>query len=166
MFNRILVAIDGADHSRQVIPTAVAIARQFKSDVYVLHVSEHDRGRAAVYSTETPAEVTKLVADAVKAIRAEGITAKGDVMDAAAGHVAKYIVDTARTIEANLIVMGSRGLSDVEGLFMGSVTHQVLQQANTAVLIARGPVPAVEKAAEKTAEKAAEPVVARNLAAV
>lgn len=148
MFNRILVAVDASDYTRQVIPTAIAVARQFKSDVYVLHVSEHDRGRAAVYSTETPAEVTKLVADAVKTIREEGITAKGDVHDAAAGHVAKNIVETAAAINANLIVMGSRGLSDVAGLFMGSVTHQVLQQAKTAVLIARGPVPTVEKVAE------------------
>lgn len=148
MFNRILVAIDGSEHSRQVIPTAVAMARQFKSDVYVLHVSEHDRGRAAVYSTETPAEVTRLVADAVKAIRAEGITAKGDVHDVAAGHVAKHIVDTAAAIDANLIVMGSRGLSDVAGMLMGSVTHQVLKQANIAVLVARGPVPAIDKVAE------------------
>lgn len=149
MFNRILVAIDGSDHTRQVIPTAVAVARRFRSDVFVLHVCEHDRGRAAVYSTETPAEVTRLVADAVKSIRAEGITAKGDVHDVAAGHIAKDIVETAAATEANLIVMGSRGLSDVQGLLMGSVTHQVLQQAQTAVLIARGPVPAVENVADR-----------------
>src|SRR5690348_13613179 len=121
MFNRILVAIDSSDYSRLVIPTACEVARKFHSDVFVLHVSEHDRGRAAVYSTETPAEATRLVADAVKAFTDLGVNAAGELRDVAAGHVAKKIVDTAENVAADLIVMGSRGLSDVQGLLLGSV---------------------------------------------
>lgn len=41
------------------------------------------------------------------------------------GDPAELIVDCAREAEANLIVMGSRGLSDLKGLLMGSVSHKV-----------------------------------------
>lgn len=141
MFNRILVAVDGSDYSRLVIPTALEVARKFHSEVFVLHVSEHDRGRAAVYSTETPAEATRLVADAVKAFADLSVPASGEVHDVAAGHVAKNIVETADTLRSELIVMGSRGLSDVQGLLLGSVTHKVMQLAQIPVLVAKGPIP-------------------------
>jgi nucleotide-binding universal stress UspA family protein len=151
MFNRILVAIDGSDYSRLVIPTALGVARKFQSEVFVLHVSEHDRGRAAVYSTETPAEATRLVADAVKAFTDQGVPASGEVHDVAAGHIAKNIVDTAALFRSELIVMGSRGLSDVQGILLGSVTHKVMQLAQTAVLVAKGPLPVEVKEPEPEA---------------
>jgi nucleotide-binding universal stress UspA family protein len=115
----------------------VEVAQKFSSDVLVLHLSEHDRGRAVTYSLETPADATRMVADAVKAIREAGITAKGELRDAAAGHVAKAIVETAIANNIDLIVMGSRGLSDVQGLLLGSVTHKVIQIANIPVLVDR-----------------------------
>jgi nucleotide-binding universal stress UspA family protein len=137
MFKHILVAIDGSTYSQQALPTAIEVAKKFSSDVHVLHVSEHDRGRAVVYSLETPADATRLVGDAVKTIRDAGITAKGELRDMAAGHVAKAIVEAATANNIDLIVMGSRGLSDVQGLLLGSVTHKVIQMANIPVLVDR-----------------------------
>jgi nucleotide-binding universal stress UspA family protein len=141
MFKRILVAIDSSDYSQQVVPAAIEMARKFQAEVFVLHVSEHDRGRAAVFSTESPAGATLLVAGAVKAFRAAGIPARAEVHDVAAGHVAKDIVESAGDNGSDLIVMGSRGLSDIQGLLLGSVTHKVMQLAKVAVLVVRGPIP-------------------------
>lgn len=137
MFKHILVAVDGSTYSQQALPTAIEVSRKFGSDVIVLQVSEHDRGRAAAYSVETPADATRLVADAVKVIRDAGITANGELRDMAPGHVAKAIVETATAKNIDLIVMGSRGLSDVQGLLLGSVTHKVIQMANIPVLVNR-----------------------------
>ncbi len=137
MFKHILVAIDGSSYSQQVLPTAIEVAKKFSSDILVLHVSEHDRGRAVVYSLETPADATRLVDDAVKMIRDAGITTKGELRDMAAGHVAKAVVETATANNVDLIVMGSRGLSDVQGLLLGSVTHKVIQMAKIPVLVDR-----------------------------
>ena len=47
MFKHILVAIDRSTYSQKALPTAIEVAQKFDGDVFVLHVSEHDRGRAA-----------------------------------------------------------------------------------------------------------------------
>jgi nucleotide-binding universal stress UspA family protein len=137
MFKHILVAVDGSTYSHGAVPTAIEIARKFGSDILVVHVHEHDRGRNVVYSSESPADATRLVGNAVKVIRDAGIDARSKVLDLAPGHVAKAIVETAGTNHIDLIVMGSRGLSDIEGLLLGSVTHKVIQLATVPVLVDR-----------------------------
>ncbi len=159
MFKHILVAVDGSTYSQQALPTAIEVAKKFGSDVFVLHVSEHDRGRAVAYSLETPADATRLVGHAVKVIRDAGITAKGELRDMAAGHVAKAIIETATANHIDLIVMGSRGLSDVQGLLLGSVTHKVIQMANIPVLVDRT-IGVKEFSTEAATEKARNPVLA------
>lgn len=138
MFKKILVAIDSSEYSNQILPVALEVAKRFGSEAFVLHVTEHEHSRAAGYPTETAADVNRLVADAVRVLRDGGVTARGEVHDAGAGHIARNIVETADSEGVDLIVMGSRGLSDVQGLFLGSVTHKVMQLTHLAVLVARG----------------------------
>jgi nucleotide-binding universal stress UspA family protein len=45
------------------------------------------------------------------------------------GDPARRIIECAKAEGADLIVLGSRGLGDLEGLFMGSVSHRVSQLA-------------------------------------
>ncbi|HUY73008.1 MAG TPA: universal stress protein [Candidatus Dormibacteraeota bacterium] len=153
MFNHIMVALDGSTYSHRTLPTAIELAKKFGADLFILHVSEHDRGRAAVYSLESPAEATRLVADAVEKARDAGVKAAGEIRDAAAQHTARTIVDVATARGVDLIVMGSRGLSDVQGFLLGSVTHKVIQTAEVPVLIDRAPVKAA--AAERSVNQAA-----------
>ena len=141
MFKHVLVALDLSEYSQMALPTAIEVTRKFGADLFVLHVAEHDRGRSVVYSEETPAEATQLVGKAVKVARGAGVAAKGELRDVSAGHVAKAIVETVEANDIDLIVMGSRGLSDIQGLLLGSVTHKVMQLAHVSVLVARGPLP-------------------------
>lgn len=142
MFKKILVAIDGSTYSRNALPAAIEVATKFGGELYILHVSEHDKGKAAAYTLESPAEATRLVADAVTEAQAAGIKAAGAVHDAAAQHAAREIVATAVEKGIDLIVLGSRGLSDVQGLFLGSVTHKVIQTAEVPVLVVRASIKA------------------------
>jgi nucleotide-binding universal stress UspA family protein len=145
MFDRILIAVDGSPYSAPALSATVEVATKFHSQVFVLHVREHDRGRAGAFPLETPQEAIELLSETVKSLRAAGIAASGDVHGTVAGHAANEIVDAARAQGADLIVMGSRGLSDIAGLFVGSVTHKVLQLAHVPVLVVRPPVAPVEK---------------------
>ena len=55
------------------------------------------------------------------------------------GRAASVIVDTARDIGADLVVLGARGHGAIEAAFLGSVSAEVVDQAPCAVLVARGP---------------------------
>lgn len=157
MFKHVLVALDGSEYSQTALPTAIDVSRKFGADLFVLHVAEHDRGRAVAYSGETPAEATHLVGKAVRVARDAGVLAKGELRDVGAGHVAKVIVDTVEANDVDLIVMGSRGLSDIQGLLLGSVTHKVTQLTHVSVLVARGPLRVKADAMQPSLVTAAAP---------
>jgi nucleotide-binding universal stress UspA family protein len=135
VFEQILVAIDGSPRSRATLPAAIALAGQFDSEILVLHVSEHEGGRAAVYSLETHARATIMVADAVKMLGDLGRVARGLVRDVAAGHVAKAIVEVAEANGVDLIVIGSRAMSEVQGLLLGSENQDVTGAAGIPLLV-------------------------------
>ena len=50
---------------------------------------------------------------------------------------AEGIIETAEDLKCDLIIMGSRGRSEIEGLLLGSVTHKVLTLAKIPVLVVR-----------------------------
>ncbi len=67
----------------------------------------------------------KILSDAKRVARDNGVQ---DVSSATVeGDPAERILQRAEQEGANLIVMGSRGLSDLKGLLMGSVSHKVSQ---------------------------------------
>jgi nucleotide-binding universal stress UspA family protein len=153
MFKKILVAVDRSEYSRHAVPAAIEMAKKFGAEVFVLHVHEHDLGRAAAYPVESDDQAAEIVAEAVASIRATGVTAEGEVRVAFKGQAADEIVETAAIRNADLIVMGSRGLSDVAGLFLGSVTHKVIRLAKVPVLVDRT-APLVETSSAATASAA------------
>jgi nucleotide-binding universal stress UspA family protein len=145
MFNRILVAVDNSPYTEPAVAATVEVATKFQSQVFVLHVREQEYGRVGAYPLETPQAAIQLMADTLTTLRAAGLTVKGDVHGTIAAHIAKEIVETAMTEGSDLIIMGSRGLSDIAGIFVGSVTHKVLQLAHIPVLVVRPPKAPVEK---------------------
>jgi nucleotide-binding universal stress UspA family protein len=65
------------------------------------------------------------------------VSARPEARAAIAGRAAQEIIDVATSEDAGLIVMGSRGMSDWEGLLVGSVAHKVLHLSSVPVLIVR-----------------------------
>ena len=66
-----------------------------------------------------------------------GVSARTEARAALAGRAAQEIMDVAVTEDAGLIVMGSRGMSDWQGLLVGSVAHKVVHLSSVPVLIVR-----------------------------
>jgi len=72
-----------------------------------------------------------------KTVAALGLPESQVVTEVQVGEPAEEIVDYARLEQVDLIVMGSRGLSPIKELLLGSVSDKVLRTAPCPVLIAR-----------------------------
>ena len=53
------------------------------------------------------------------------------------GYAAREIVEDAKSLDAGVIVMGSRGRGDLAGLVLGSTAHKVIHLADRPVLVVR-----------------------------
>ena len=137
MFTKVLFAVDQSEYSKNALPLVTELARQVQTEVVVLHVHEHVMGRGGGYDVETNTEASVLTDHFVRELKDQGLSARGELRSAYFGHTAKRIVEVAKTEGADLIVLGSRGLSDVAGLMLGSVAHKVLQLSEVPVLVAR-----------------------------
>lgn len=137
MFEKILLAVDGSDHSQKAVPVAIDIAQRRKAEVTVFHAVERTHPRGPVGAIETPQEAQDLVAKVAEELKKAGVPVRIKIVSAAVGYPAKEIVDTAKEDGDSLIILGSRGLTDLSGLVLGSVTHKVLHLAHTPVLVVR-----------------------------
>ena len=137
MFEKILIAVDGSEHSKKATPVVIDIAKTRKAEVVVMHAIEHPEPRGPVAKAEAPAEAKRITDAVVRELTSAGVPVRGQVVTTTPGKTAYAIVDTAKEENAGLIVMGSRGLSDMEGLLLGSVTHKVLQHSDRPVLVVR-----------------------------
>ncbi len=135
--NKIFLPVDGSDHSRRAIAKATELAKLSGGEVRVFHLQERGLSKAGVTGTETPEDAAGLVEAAIGELQEAGVKASGETRAGLYGEAAKAIVDEASRFGADLIVIGSRGLSDFEALLVGSVAHKVIHHAHCPVLIVR-----------------------------
>jgi nucleotide-binding universal stress UspA family protein len=100
------------------------------------HVDDYDAYLIGRSHVRTRAEAA--IAERLSILRKAGRRATGELRE---GDVAAEILESARSHGANLIVAGSRGLSGLSRLFLGSVARQLLGDAQTSLLIARATPP-------------------------
>jgi nucleotide-binding universal stress UspA family protein len=137
MFERIVLAVDGSEPAQRAVPVAADIASKYGSEVIAVHVLEQQFGRGGPIAYDMTEEATRVADDAAKSLKDVGVSARPEARAAITGRAAQEIMDLATTEDAGLIVMGSRGMSDWEGLLVGSVAHKVLHLSSVPVLIVR-----------------------------
>ena len=137
MFERIVLAVDGSEHSKKAIPVAGELAEKFSGEVTVYHVREHDMSWSGDIDSETIEEANEIVDEAVRQLKDRGVSARSDIFRAPFGLAAQQIVKEAQAQSADIIVMGTRGLTDWKGLLLGSVAHRVISHAGCPVLLVR-----------------------------
>jgi nucleotide-binding universal stress UspA family protein len=137
MYERLLVPIDHSASTEHVLAAAKELAAMSKGEVWIMHLREREVMRGGAIPSESDQEAMEGVETAVKVLTDAGINAHGVVDDAIFGHAARYIVDAANKHDVGLIVMGSRGRSDIAGLVLGSTAHKVIHLTHRPVLIVR-----------------------------
>jgi nucleotide-binding universal stress UspA family protein len=138
---RILVSVDGSRPSREAARKGAFIARVFDAEVTLLCVVSLNKVMSGAQQVNTggyvPDAVTEVAEEVLKRIR-EQIPRDIRVSTVAlVGDPATVITEEQEEEGFDLIVMGSRGLGAIKGLFMGSVSQHVIKHAKCPVLIVR-----------------------------
>lgn len=136
--SRILLPVDGSRLSDAAADMAIDLAADGGS-IVLLNVRRTVPSGLGQPNAGELLEYLNRNAEAVMAhYRARLANAKADFLELViGGDVAEVISDVADNEKCDLIVMGSKGKSDLEGLFLGSVTHKVLQTTAKPVLVVK-----------------------------
>ena len=138
MFSKILLAVDGSEHSARAVAATIELAAGGSTEVLVLHLQELGiGGRAGPVPLERHGEAADLVNKVTGQLREAGVTASGSAYAVLTSDVAPEIIASAKEFGAKLIVMGTRGRSDFSALLVGSVAHKVIHHAHCPVLVTR-----------------------------
>ncbi len=137
MFERILLAIDGSEHSAKTVPVAADLAKRYEAIVTVLHVREFTKRFGSDVDIDPEDESRAYVDGVVSELRNRGVESHAEIRRVGAGQVPKEIVDVAAEVEAGLIVMGTRGRTEWQSLLVGGVAHKVLAHSSCPVLMVR-----------------------------
>jgi nucleotide-binding universal stress UspA family protein len=131
MFHKIVFAVGEDEASNAAVPVVAAYARQLDADVHVLHVHR-------VEDDAPKGQLRQLVKWVLERLEAESVRTSAEVRLAHSHQaVATTITDVAIAAEADLVAIGSRGRSDLGGLFLGSVSHRVAAGLDLPVLVVR-----------------------------
>jgi len=139
MFEKILVPLDGSEHSIKALEIAVQIALKFDGQITLIHVCSI--GNLEAYPRPIDEFIqairkngTKILADGEKKVKAEGITAEKLLKE---GHPVEEIIKSCKDDEFDLIVIGARGLSKIKEILLGSVSDGVTRHAHCPVVVVK-----------------------------
>lgn len=140
MFERILLAVDGSEHSYHAARVAADLARAMKSEKLRIVVS-YDRIPPFLGEPNLQNAINARLAEAQEVLQ-KAVEAIGEVpaeihTELIEGDPAESIIDVATTRNSSVIVMGSRGLGGLKGLVLGSTSQKVVSHAPCPVLIVR-----------------------------
>ncbi|WP_321962001.1 universal stress protein [Paraburkholderia sp. J7] len=146
MYKQILVAVDGSRSGRRALDEAVKIAKATGGAVQALCVVRHparlvdvSSGFAeeqAPHSAENDAATAAL--EEAKLVFAQAqVPGSTRAADASGEEIAAVISRIAAEEDADLVVMGTRGLSGMKRLLLGSVAESFLRMADRPVMLVR-----------------------------
>jgi nucleotide-binding universal stress UspA family protein len=137
-FKRIFLASDGSEQSEGALLVAMTLARASEARVRVAHVWNLEvRHRHGHWDVEVRSEAQRLVDSAVGLLQAAGVLADREILRADDDHVAEAIVAAAKHFGADLVVVGSRGVSDWQSMIKHTVSHRLLSELDCPLLIVR-----------------------------
>jgi nucleotide-binding universal stress UspA family protein len=138
MYDKLLVAVDQSSAAERVIEAAREMALLSDGEVWLLHVREKEvMPRGGSFAIETEAEALAPVERAGLELSNAGIKTHYEVRTTLYGYAAREIVAAARDRDADVIVMGSKGRTDLASLVLGSTAHKVIHLTDRPVLVVR-----------------------------
>lgn len=144
MFSRILVAVDGSPFAERALAHAVDLSKKYEAKLIIVHVvlrrfyavtpSEAGVLATTVFVKEMESEGEKIIAKSDEFAKEAGVAYECRLVQ---GVPADEIVRLAQAENVDLIVVGSRGLTEVRAFLLGSVSDKVMHHAKCPVLVIR-----------------------------
>lgn len=144
---KILVPIDFAGCAYDVVTTAAVMAGGVGADVVLLYVVQLPRGVDAgtvvhLHGSDTARTALDLLREDAREhieplaaiFEGEGVAVHHAVRQ---GDVVEAILDTAREVDADLVIMGTHGRKGLQRFFLGSVAEQVIRRSPVPVTTVR-----------------------------
>jgi nucleotide-binding universal stress UspA family protein len=143
MFSSIVVGTDGSDTARQAVIQAAEMARATGAKLVIVsaytpvaaHVATGGDPEAADWNIGPDVLVDGVLSDATSATAASGVLQVET--RAVRGDPAMAIIEVAEQSGADLIVVGSKGMTGARRFLLGSVPNKVSHHAHCSVLIVR-----------------------------
>ncbi|MDH3283791.1 MAG: universal stress protein [Acidobacteriota bacterium] len=135
----ILVPVDFSAHSRKALDYAVHLAKTFGAEIRLLHCYQINPGSLSPYGPVLPEEFTKELRSAAQSrleewrdlVSREGVVAH---IELSAVFPSEAISRMAESLHADLIVIGTRGLTGLKHVLLGSVAERTVRTAPCPVL--------------------------------
>jgi nucleotide-binding universal stress UspA family protein len=138
--DKILIATDGSASAGEAVGFGLDLAEKQGASVVFVHVVPQLEwaavaGPAPVKLPHVPSDADRQpLRVALELAEARGVTARTELL---VGNAVDEIVAYADTVDADLIVVGSRGHGAIATALLGSVSHGILDEAMRPVLIVR-----------------------------
>ena len=139
MYASIIVAVDGSEQSMLALDHARAIAECFRSKLILVNAFPHtsDLRDSIEYNNLVALRIKKgeeIIETARKLLGQTSIEVDEELLE---GPAAEAILSAAATRNADLIVMGSRGMGSLKGIVFGSVSTKIAHYAPCPVMVVR-----------------------------
>ena len=144
MIERILIAVDGSASGREAVEFGLQIAEKQHATVTFFYAirpivlsewsADFSQGEVRPIPFELDADEQQMLDEATGHATARGVNSNVEI---ASGDPVAEIISHADSINADLIVVGSRGQHEVAGSLLGSVSGGVLHEAPRPVLVVR-----------------------------
>ena len=138
MFKKILVPVDGSETAWRALNNALEIGKKFESEILVVNVIQPYNNAALLAVPLDHATINQGNSELEK-VGEEMVGSYPHKVeyDMEVGHPSERIIALSKKVEADAIVLGSRGLSGIAEFFLGSVSSKVSQYATVPVLIVK-----------------------------
>lgn len=145
MFKKLLVPLDESDLANNIGENAMELAKRFDAEICIIYVIPpvpsyitRYHGKVETSFKEIQDIIENSAYDRMKAA-SEQYNNRGIKVDTKVlkGNPADEICKEAKAGKYDLIIIGSRGMGDIKGFLLGSVSNRVVKQATCPVLVIR-----------------------------
>ena len=139
MLKTIVVALDGSELSERVIQTLQELQLQSATKIILSHVVPPPESNLEMVADRPQTDLEAVpYRNIEKQLQSYQANLPGESeLEIVSGDPAEEIIRLANIYQADLIVIGSRGLTGVKRIIQGSVSSQVVEEAPCSVLVVK-----------------------------